>query len=457
VFPVGHGTLNVFSREVLMKRTVFALFLFGIFLLAACGGGGGGDSAPGPIILVSVNSAGQAGTNDGEEPTVSADGRYIAFVSNAVNLVANDTNADYDIFLHDTETGITSRASVSSAGTEGIGIGGSNASYYPAISGDGRFIAFEGEPINFVPDDTNGVYDIFLRDTELGITSRMSVSTAGTEGSQDSYQPSISSDGRYVAFYSESDELVSGGTSGTYDVFVRDTNLNITSQVSVSSAGTPGDADSSYPDISPNGRYVVFESFAKNIVPGISDDNKDIFHHDTQTEITSVVSVSSAGTEGNGNSYNAAVSSSGRYVVFDSVADNLVPGDDNDRSDIFLHDMQTGITSRVSVSTAGTQSNNFSGNPDISGDGRYVVFESYAANLVSGDTNGEYDIFVHDMQTGITTRLSVSASGEQANGGSNYPEISTDGRYVVFQSFADNLVSDPVPAGTAQSYRAPVQ
>ena len=440
-----------------MKKTISALMLLGgmavLFLFTACGGGGSGDS----IVLVSVNSAGFAASDDCEEPAVSADGRYVAFYSYADNLISDDTNEDYDVFLHDTETGITSRVSVSSAGTEGVGIGGSNASYYPAISGNGRYVAFEGEPINFVPDDTNSSYDIFRRDTQGEITSRVSVSTSGTEGNMDSYKPAISYDGHYVAFYSESDNLVPGLAYGIYDVFVRDTELNLTSQASVSTAGTPGNADSSYPDITPDGQYVVFESFATNLVAGMSDANKDIYLRDRGGKTTVKVSVNSSGVEGNGNSYEPVVSSDGRYVAFYSNATNLVSGDDNGWADVFLRDVQDEITSRVSVSTAGTQANHWSGYPDISGDGRYVVFQSLGSTLIPGDTNGVYDIFVRDTQEKTTTRLSVSAVGEQANNSSEYPEISTDGRYVVFQSNADNLVSDPVPSGSPQIYRAPVK
>jgi hypothetical protein len=443
-----------------MKKTTPALLLLGsvaiLFFIAACGGGGGGDSSPGPIVLVSVNSAGFAASDDCEEPAVSADGRYVAFYSYADNLVPDDTNEDYDIFLNDTETGITSRVSVSSAGSEGFGSEGSNASYYPAISGDGRYVAFEGEPINFVPDDDNDSYDIFLRDTHGAITSRVSVSAAGTEGNMDSYKPAIGYDGRYVAFYSESDNLVPGLAYDIYDVFVRDTQLNITSQASVSTAGSQGNADSSYPDISPDGRYVVFESFATNLVAGSSDGNKDIYLRDTVDETTVKVSVSTTGMEGNGNSYDAAVISDGRYVAFHSNATNLVSGDDNGWADVYLRDVQDEITSRVSVSTAGTQANHWSGYPDISGDGRYVVFQSLGSTLVPDDTNGVYDIFVRDTVKGTTTRLSVSAAGEQANNSCDYPKISTDGRYVVFQSKATNLVSDPVPSGAPQIYRAPV-
>jgi Tol biopolymer transport system component len=443
------------------KSTLITILLFatsGLLFLGGCGGGGG-DSSPGPIMLVSVNSSGVAGSDDSEEATVSRGGRYVAFVSSATGLVTDDTNGDYDIFLHDVQTGITSRVSVSTAGSQGGGPPGSTASYYPDISYDGWFVAFEGEPVDFVPGDTNDTYDIFLRDTLTPLTTRVSVSTAGSEGDSGSYRPAISGNGKYLAFHSASQNLVPGGPVGMDQVFLRDTQSAITSMVSVSSAGTPGDSSSNYPDVSSDGRYVVFESSATNLVPGVSNVHKDIYLHDTQTGITSKVSVSTAGSEANSNCYEPAISGNGRYVVFISGASNLVPGDDNTVTDIFLRDVQAGTTTRVSVSTAGTQAGSVCWSPDISEDGRYVVWESNADNLVPDDNNGTHDIFVRDTQNNTTSRISVNAAGEEGNGDSNYPAISADGRYVVFDSNADNLVSTPAdlgPPGTRHIYRAPV-
>ncbi len=427
----------------------------GVFIIS-CGGGGGGSSSLEPITLVSVSSAGVAGTDSSEYAAVSDSGRYVAFVSYADNLIASDTNNDYDVFLRDIQTGITSRVSVSTAGTEGMGGAGSNGSYYPAISGNGRYVAFEGEPINFVPNDTNGAYDIFLRDTVGVLTSRVSVNTAGSEGSVDSYEPAISSDGTYVAFYSESDNLVPGGSTGTEDIFLRDTVGVITSQVSVNTAGTPGDADSRKPDITPDGRYVVFESSATNLVPGVSDANTDIYLHDTQGPLTIKVTVSPAGTEGNGSSFNGKVSSNGRYVAFESEATNLVPGDINGVTDIFVHDTDSGITVLASVSTAGVQGSVSSLEPDISDNGRYVVFKSRSVNLVPSGGNGSSHIFVRDLTEGTTSKVSVSEAGVEGDANSHNPSVSADGRYVVFESYAENLVADPVPSGLSQIYRAPL-
>ena len=155
---------------------------------------------------------------------------------------------------------------------------------------------------------------------------------------------------------------------------------------------------------------------------------------------TTRVSVASDGTQSNNSSYNPSISANGRYVAFESEATNLVRGDTNNFRDIFVHDRQTGQTTRVSVASDGTQANGHSYDPSISADGRYVAFASLANNLVSGDTNDQQDIFVHDRQTGQTTRVSVASDGTQASGHSFNPSISADGRYVAFVSSASNLV-----------------
>jgi Tol biopolymer transport system component len=439
--------------------TLIAALVFaasGLLLVGACGGGGG--SCDESIILVSVDSSGTpAAGNSEEKMAISADGRYVTYVFSVGGLVPDDTNGDYDVFLHDVETGITSRVSVSTAGTQGSGTSGSIGSFFPVISDDGRYVAFEGEPTNFVPDDTNDATDIFLRDTLAPLTTRVSVSTAGSEGDNNSYHPAISGDGRYVAFHSSAENLVPGTPMGTQQVFLRDTQLGTTSLVSASYAGTPGDSSSNYPDISSDGRYVVFESMADNLVPGASNVHKDIFRKDTQTGLIAKVSVSTAGSEANSNCYEPAVSGDGRYVVFNSGATNLVPGDDNSQADIYLRDVQAGTTALVSVSTADTQANAGCWYPEISDDGRYVVWETLADTLVSDDNNTAIDVFVRDTVNNTTRRLSVNAEGEEGNSGSYYPFISADGCYVVFESDADNLVADTIPAGTRQVYRVEVK
>jgi Tol biopolymer transport system component len=403
--------------------------------------------AQGKITRVSVSSAGVQGNNASQSPSVSYDGRFVAFTSYADNLVDGDTNYIGDIFVHDRQTDQTTRVSVSSAGVQG-----NNTSYSPSISSDGRFVAFESYARNLVDGDTNGSGDIFVHDRQTGQTTRVSVSSEGMQGNKFSFSPSISYDGRFVAFRSYAGNLVDGDTNGDYDIFVNDRQTGQTTRVSVSSAGVQGNRRSNSPTISSWGRYVAFVSYSDNLVDGDtnSDDDPnsgtDVFVHDRETVQTIRVSVTSTGVQGDGTNSNPSITSDGRFVAFRSRAGNLVDGDTNRDADILVHDRQTGQIARVSVTSTGVQGNDGSDSPSISSDGRFVAFESYSDNLVDGDTNGDVesylgtDIFVHDRQTGQITRVSVSSAGMQGNRDSHGPSISYDSRFVAFESYADNLV-----------------
>ena len=218
----------------------------------------------------------------------------------------------------------------------------------------------------------------------------------------------------------------------------------LTTRVSVDSAGNQANGGSFAPAISADGRFVAFHSVATDLVGGDTNGVGDIFVHDRQTGLTTRVSVDSVGNQANGDSNFAAISADGRFVAFHSVATNLLGAgvDTNGTTDIFVHDLQTGLTTRVSVDSAGNQANDHSVLAAISADGRFVAFESFATNLlgVGGDTNGVWDVFVHDRQTGLTTRVSVDSAGNQANSDSHLPAISADGRFVAFHSVATNLV-----------------
>ncbi|MBI4843176.1 MAG: PD40 domain-containing protein, partial [Nitrospirae bacterium] len=192
--------------------------------------------------------------------------------------------------------------------------------------------------------------------------------------------------------------LVAGDTNESGDIFVHDCQTGQTTRVSVDSSGAQGNRNSNYPSINGDGRYVAFQSDATNLVAGDTNESGDIFVHDCQTGQTTRVSVDSSGAQGNFISYNFSISGDGRYVAFQSDATNLVAGDTNGYGDIFVYDRQTGQTTRVSVDSSGTQGNHNSIYPSINGNGRYVAFQSYATNLVAGDTNGSWDIFVYDRQ-----------------------------------------------------------
>ncbi len=254
-------------------------------------------------------------------------------------------------------------------------------------------------------------------------TARVSVASDGTQGNKESFTTSISADGRYTAFMSNASNLNSVDTNGAYDIFVHNRQTGLTTRVSVASDGTQANGYSYFPSISADGYHVAFLSFASNLDSGESNAHGDIFVHDMQTGQTTGAF---DGALPNGNLCEStppclAISSDGRYVAFKASASNLVSGDTNGMYDVFVHDMQTGQTNRVSVSSNGIQSNSWSGYPSISGDGRYIAFASFANNLVSGDTNGYHDIFVHDMQTGQTTRVSVASDGTQSNNDSQSP------------------------------------
>jgi VCBS repeat-containing protein len=330
------------------------------------------------------------------------------------------------------------RVSVDENGTQG-----NKDSYGSSISGDGRYVTFNSNASNLVPSDTNNAYDIFVHDRELNTTKRVSVGEKDTQGNKDSYAPSISVDGRYVTFNSNAGNLVPGDTNGVRDIFVHDRELNTTERVSVGKNGTQGNDFSSFSSISGDGRYVSFASRASNLVPGDTNSAVDIFVHDRELNTTERVSVGQNGTQGNESSHSQSISGDGRYVSFASRASNLVPGDTNSAVDIFVHDRELNTTERVSVGKNGTQgysnSSDFSWS-SISGDGRYVTFSSFASNLVPGDTNYTYDIFVHDRELNTTKRVSVGKNGTQGNDFSSFSSISGDGRYVTFSSDASNLV-----------------
>ena len=428
------------------KRKVYLFLCFGIVFLLQAGGIGWSQTTE----RVSVDSAGVEGNGGSgvmsSMPTISSDGRYVAFHSTADNLVASDTNGFRDIFVHDRQTGATTRVSVDSNGVEG------NADcYWPSISSDGRYVAFQSTADNLVANDTNGTDDVFVHDRQTGETTRVSVDSNGVEGNNAGNFPCISPDGGYVTFSSAADNLVANDTNGTFDVFVHDRQTGETTRVSVDSFGIEGNGNSNLPIISSDGRYIAFMSIADNLVANDTNAEEDIFVHDRQTGETTRVSVDSNGVEANNFSQSPFISSDGRYVAFMSTANNLVANDTNLGFDVFVHDRQTGETTRVSVDSNGVEGNEGGIYPSISSDGRYVAFFSNSDNLVANDTGGFSDVFVHDRQTGTTIRASVDSAGVQGNGHSGDLSICSDERCVAFSSGADNLVPNDTN-GTADVF-----
>jgi WD40-like Beta Propeller Repeat len=390
------------------------------------------------IERVSVSSAGvQADIGSGLLPkaSISADGNTIAFMSYATNLVPNDTNGDYDIFVHDRLTDATTRVSVASDGTQG-----NNYSTNASISGDGRYVAFQSLSTNLIAGGTAGFGHVFVHDRQTAQTTLVSTASNGTPGSNSSGYPSISAGGQYVAFESFASNLVPNDTNGWTDIFVHDRQTGETTRVSLASNGAQTNSNSAFAAISGDGLHVAFYSNATNLAASDTNNRSDIFVHDRLTGQTTRVSVASDGTQGNGLSDDADISGDGRYVVFSSLANNLVPNDTNGINDIFVRDRETGTTTRVNMGFNGMQTAGVSDAPSISGDGRYVAFESFASNLVPNDISSARDIFVRDWQGGETTRMNLSFNGEGTNRASYYPAISSDGSHVSFDSAASNLV-----------------
>jgi hypothetical protein len=384
----------------------------------------------------SVDSAGLQANSGSAFSNVSADGQVIVFRSSATNLVAGDSNGLSDIFARDRSSGVTTRVSVSSSGAQSNA--GCNRS---SISADGRFVVFETAATNLVAGDTNGTTDIFRHDRQTGQTIRASVTSTGGEPNAVCELPDVSDDGRYVVFDSTANNLVAGDTNFGRDVFLRDVQLGVTTRVSLASNGVESPGVSARPRISGSGRYVTFYSFADALVPNDTNGTADVFTKDLLSGATNRVSVSSTGAQSNSLSLTPDISADGRYVVFYSFGSNLVAGDTNAANDVFVHDTWNSVTMRVSVSSAGVQANADSSDATISDNGRFIAFQSSATNLASADTNAVSDVFRHDTLTGQTLRVSVGQSAVQANAACSIAAISAEGLQVVFESTATNLVT----------------
>ena len=275
---------------------------------------------------------------------------------------------------------------------------------------------------------------------------RVSADSSGAPGNSFSDLSSISSDGRFIVFHSHSTNLVAGDNNGTPDVFFHDQQTGETRLVNASSSGAQGNGRSFETRISADGRFVSFYSTSTNLVTPPTSGTRDVYVRDMATGMTTLVSSSGAGGQGDDASDNPYISPDGRFVAFASLATNLVPGDTNGAKDVFVRDLFAATTARVSVDSFGMQSiGGTSEQPSISADGRFVAFISAATNLVAGDTNGTADAFVHDAMTGTTERVSVNSAGEGGNGSClvtllTYTAVSADGRFVAFSSRASNLV-----------------
>ncbi len=330
------------------------------------------------------------------------------------------------------------------------GVDPNGPSGQPSISANSRYLAFASQASNLGPVIGHlHVANIYRFDFRTGLAALISNAPSGASGNGASSTPSISGDGQEVAFVSQASNLVGGTPRHISEIFVR-AGTGRVRLVSIGFGGVQPDGDSTQPALSADGRFLAFTSTADNLIAGDDNAASDVFLADLRTGTVQRVSVSSGGAQAHGDSYNPSISADGSLVSFTSAANDLVGGDHNRVPDVFTHDRIHGITRRVSVSSRGREQNAavpapFTQISDLSADGRYVVFDSDATNLVSGDTNGHTDVFRRDLATGRTSRVSTSSLQQQGNNDSFAPATSADGRVTVFESFADNLASPWAP------------
>ncbi len=377
---------------------------------------------------VSISSDGLQANDHSTLSAISADGRFVAFYSDASNLVSGDTNGVSDAFVHDRQMRETTRVSVASNGAQGNRRSGDLWFEPPSISADGRYVAFVSKATNLVSADTNELPDIFVHDRETGETTRVSVSSDGVQGNGYTGEPTISADGRFVAFTSGSTNLVDSGRGG---IFLHERATGVTRLVA-EYGGMPA--------LSADGRYMAVSTEWFD-----TDDNRygGVFVHDLKTgEVTQIARLSG---EWPIVRYSAvpAISADGRYVAFYSDATDPIEGGGNEEWRVFIHDRQTGETEQIGVATDSSRIPLIEYRLlllSISDHGRYVAFESNA-DIVDDDTNEAWDVFVYDRERETTTRISVATNGAQGNGNSKSPSMSGDGRQVAFGSKASNLVN----------------
>lgn len=438
---MAHPTPSRRTGLLLSLALTLVLFIFGSV------------SARGYEVIVRANvAAGALQTNGGQRPAINSNGRFTAYWSDSPNIVGGDTNNTGDIFVFDRNANASKRVNI---GPNGVQANGPTENVVD-INDSGGIVVYASDANNLVAGDTNNQRDVFVTDQFLNLTVRIVPDAEnGPQGNAASFNPVVSPDGRFVAFRSYATNFLDAGvdTNGQPDIILFDRMFNAFSQFDRINEGRVGgnvtqsnseDPNSTFA-LSNNAEYAVFDSTGSNLVPGDSNARYDVFFRNrtANPRTTTRISVGTGGVQANGNSIRPAISANGRWVVFESDASNLISDDTNGKSDIFLWDRDNpSAVVRVSVDSSGSQSNGHSRTPRINSTGRYITFWSDANNLVDLDTNNQPDIFVHDRVTGITTRVNISGNEAQANRFTqNRPDISNDGSFVAFESEASNLVA----------------
>ncbi len=391
----------------------------------------------------------------GSSPAISSTGRYVAFMTPAA-IDPADTNGLADVYLRDTQAATTSWVSLTSA--NGVGNGQSATDFMRGVSTDGRYVLFASDATNMVPNDTNGVVDYFVRDRVAGTTVRASVGNAGQQAATfplvQNFTAAMTSDGRYVVFGSSATNLVPGDTNGSPDVFRFDRTTLTSTLVSVSTSGTTGNGWSGVPTVSADGRFVAFESTASNLLVGDANGAvPDAFVRDMLTGTTTIVG---RGTPGNAQAMmtgtgSPSISADGRYVAFNSLED-LTP-ETHAWTAVYLRDRVANVTTLVSPPYA--DRNTF--DPQISGDGTKIAYWTDATNLAPGHFLGASDVYRWDRLSGWTTRVSSATLG--IGQGSDYigtqweqPGISFDGRTIAWADSGSNLIQPDALPGVIDTF-----
>ncbi len=373
-------------------------------------------------------------TNATTDYAMTPNGRYIVFASSKSDAVSGDTNGKNDIFVRDTLNNMTTRVSVSSAGTQA-----NDYSNTPTITDNGRYVLFQSTATNLadisgVSGYTGGVY---LHDMKTGATELVSAAYYHYTNNETRtiFPDDLSEDGRFVYY----DAAVIGGSStdSWSKVYMKDRSSNTTTLVSSNASSVDADSTSQYAKTSCDGRFAVFASAATNLVSGDTNSTYDIYLVDTVNGHT----IKSLTLDGNGMSTNPQISCDGNYVMFNSSATNLISGGTASTPGVFLYDVANDTTELVSKDNAGSQVDNAGFNnqsPSMSADGRYAVFSAYVNNGVTGSSKS-YQIFIRDRQTSSTKTISMNSSSDLGNHDSGSSSITFDGSKVIYISNSDNL------------------
>ena len=393
----------------------------------------------GTTDIVSISESGEQSNgysvNWSLNNALSADGRLVVFKSAATNLHPLDNDAVYDIYVYDKATG-----KIDLVSQNGTNVKGNGNSSFPTISADGRYVAFKSESTNLIANDTDTISDIYVFDRKMSKIELVSVSSDGIKANHGSHGPMISADGNYVAFHSNASNLHPDDPNPIPDIYVYDRVNQVIELISRSVERSNG--NSYRAQISGDGKFVVFDSIATNLSPDDIDSYSDIYLFNRVDKTLELISKSNEGdptVNAKGN-LGPAISSNGKIITFYSYSTMLVPDDSDQFSDVFIYDINANEIELISRSNTDIKGNNTSLGPSISEDGRFVVFDSKASNLSEDDIDSGYDVYRYDRLNKSIELISKSTDGTKGNSSSRYSVVSGSGNSVMFSSTATNLV-----------------